>query len=114
MYEILSLYLIAFAVACLEMCFQFIQTEGQILQWYGDWWKHRVRYKRLLSRYGKKYPLVFFLAYISKPMGLCEYCNGIWLSIITGLIMFGLQWYIFLFMGVTWFFIRLMSKYHLI
>ncbi len=114
MYDILSMFLIAFSVACLEMCFQFIQTEGQILQFYGDWWKRRVRYKRLLSRYNRKYPLVFFLAYISKPMGLCEYCNGIWLAIITGVLIYGFELYIFLFIGVTWFFIRVFNKMKLI
>lgn len=114
MYDVLTLILIAFATACLEMFFQFIQTEGQIIQWYGDWWKRRVRYKRLLSKYGRKYPLVFFLAYISKPMALCPYCNGTWLSIIVFTILFGISWNIFLFIGVVWFFIRIMDKYHIV
>jgi len=109
MHDVLILFMYAFAVACLEMFFQFIMTQGQIFEPYGNWWKRQVRYNRLLSRYGKKRTLVSLLAYISKPMGLCEYCNGTWLAIVAFLYIYGLTPFIFLFIGLVFFFIRIMA-----
>ena len=112
--QIVILLSIAIATACLEMYFQFIQDEGQILEPYRKVWLHYRRYKTLLKKYGRTNPFVFFMAYISKPMSLCCYCNGTWLSIIVYTIGFGFNWGIFLFIGVTWLFIRIMDKYHLL
>lgn len=111
MYDILSEFMIAFAVACTAQFFQFIQTQGQILQWYGDWWKKQVRFKRLLESYGYKRPLVSFLSYIAKPMGLCEYCNGTWIAIIYSILIGYNIFEMVLFIGVTYFFINQINKH---
>jgi len=103
-------FLMGFAVANLALCFQHIQEFGMIFDWYHDWLYKYVRYKRLLSKYGKNIRSVSFMAYIAKPLGLCPYCNGIWIAIITYLIAFGFHWDIFLFIGISWFFIRFIQQ----
>lgn len=112
--QVVLLLHVAIATAFLEMYFQFIQDEGQILEPYRKVWLYYRRYAAILKKYGRTNSFVFIMAYISKPMSLCCYCNGTWLSIIVFTIGFGFSWNLFLFIGTTWFFIRLLDKYHLI
>lgn len=115
MYEyIVQVIALAAATALLEMYYQFIQGEAQILSPWRTIWFNYVRYKRLLALYDRKRSFISFMAYIAKPIALCPYCNGTWLSIIVYLIAFGPSMTIFLFIGLSWFFIRLIDKYHLL
>ena len=112
--NIIQIVFLAIATALLEMYYQFIQTEKQIFEPWKKFWFKYVRYKAILSKYGRNIPLVSFMAYIAKPIALCPYCNGTWLSIIVYIIVYGFSLPLFLFIAITWLFIRLIDKYHLL
>lgn len=102
------------ATGMLEMYYQFIQTDRQILEpWRAFWFKWVAKYVTLESE-GIKVPFVTFMAYIAKPIALCPYCNGTWLSIIVYMLAFGFTWHIFLFIGMVWMVIRIIDKYKLL
>jgi hypothetical protein len=46
---------------------------------------------------------------LRKPLGLCPYCNGTWIAVVVFVYFFKLNLTIFLFIGIVWFFIRLLE-----
>lgn len=51
-----------------------------------------------------------FWMHITKPLGMCEYCNSTWIAIGVFIYFFGLSLTIFLFIGVVWFFVHLINS----
>jgi hypothetical protein len=80
-------------------------TPGMIFNKYGNYLSKIVKYSNICKKYNKSKPFVYILSYLSKPLGLCPYCNGTWIAIIVYIYFFSLSLQIFLFIGITWFFI---------
>lgn len=122
---LLLLYtLLGFIVACTTMFFAHCMQKGQVFRFYYRWLENIVEKASLRSYYIKyvnssestkhiikEHWYIRLLAYLAKPLGLCQYCNGTWLAIITYILIFGFNWLIILFIGITFFFIKLLSKF---
>lgn len=117
--SILLLFLFGAAIAMLGMAFQAFMKPGNIFTWYGIWLNKVVVESKLETRipinvdlcYMKKAPLwKRIIAAISKPLGLCPYCNTTWIAIIFHIIYFGISFNIFLLIGIVWFFVMNIIK----
>ena len=88
----LLLFLLGTSIAMLSHAFQKYMQPNHIFNWYYNW----------LSKLPK---------YIAKPLGLCVYCNSVWITIIFFFIYFKPSFNIFLLIGITWFFVDIINKY---
>jgi hypothetical protein len=93
----LTYMLISFSTATLGVCFYEFTKPNMIFNFYGIWLYN-------LSQKNK------FWDYVSKPLGLCPYCNTTWIALMVFYYYFGLSLPIFLFIGLTWFFVHLILK----
>ena len=121
----LLLFLLGIAIAMLGEAFQQFMKPGQIFNWWAIWLEKMVE-KATETRQIKDYkdwcdgkwkyksgPQIWYvklIAKLAKPLGLCPYCNSTWLAIIFFVIYFGINWNIFLLIGMVWFFIYLIEK----
>ena len=117
------MFLLGAGVSMLTVAFQFMQQDGQIFMSYRQWWVKKV----LKSHEGRTGFIwngcekisydkdaiwyIKFLAYIAKPMSICPYCNGTWLAIITFIYLYGFNYAIFIFIGIVFFFTRLIMSF---
>lgn len=98
---ILTLISLSFLTATLAFFFQYCLKPNMIFHFYFIW----------LTKLELKHSL---LHYISKPLGLCIYCNGTWIAITVFIYYYGFNPAIFLFLGSNWFFIHIIyNKLHL-
>lgn len=104
--QTLLVIVFSFSVACLALTFQYYQTEGMIFEWYRAFWLHKIRHDRILEKYKRQTKTSRLLVYVSKPLGMCPYCNGAWIAIIFGAIQFKDIFSILLVVGVSWLFIQ--------
>ena len=119
----LLLFFFGAAIAMLGMTFQAFMRPGQIFNWYALWLIKVVEKsteggiveRKHWSCDGEPYwaseikgPHWFYklIAKLTKPLGLCQYCNSTWIAIIFHLIYFGLSWNIVLLIGIVWFFVK--------
>lgn len=121
---LLLLFLYGAAVAMLGIAFQFMQQEGQIFEFYRNWLIRNIELSMkpgrpiygcstgLVIGYKKQHFIIRLIAYLSKPLGLCVYCNTTWVAIIAYIILFGLNIYILLFIGIIFFFVRLLYEFN--
>jgi hypothetical protein len=103
--ELLLYFILGFMVATLELCFQQFMTPNMIFNKYALW---------LLSfnpnsLINKPNIIKRIIWYLSKPLGLCPYCNGTWIAITVYLYFFSIKLPILLFIGISWFFIHLIK-----
>ena len=117
------LFLIGIAISMLGMAFQAFMRPGQIFNWYAIWLENIVNQsltKRIVPKrkvtpcgieYTKDYKpqrwYIILLAKLSKPLGLCPYCNSTWIAIIFYVIFFGIGFDLFLLIGIVWFFVKM-------
>lgn len=115
---LLLYFLLGFTVALLALCFNHYLKPGMIFNWYASWLlrhqanlefyqtnKNKSGFTRL---YWSWYNYRNILGYLAKPLGLCPYCNGTWIAIIVYIYYFGISIELFLFIGIVWFFIKLL------
>jgi len=87
--------LLSFFSACLAICFNEMLKPGNLFNWYA----------KILLKACKKSRVMNFL---SKPLGLCPFCNGTWIGIFVYFYFFGFNLPIFLFIGINYFFIQIL------
>lgn len=88
---------LAWLAAGLELAFQEYQDHDMIFEWYHD----------ILEKWYLKRGLVRKLAML---LGLCTFCNGFWVALITYLIYFkDVSLTILLFCGLNYLFIKIFS-----
>ena len=122
--DMLLLFLFGAAIAMLGMAFQAFMRPGQIFNWYAIWLINCIdkatkkTKKKVLKKscYGGSgwetidvEANIFYkvIAFLSKPLGLCPYCNTTWIAIIFFIIYFEISFNIFLLIGIVWFFVKL-------
>jgi hypothetical protein len=120
------LFLFGAAIAMLGMAFQAFMRPGQIFNWYALWLIKMVEKSTTKQIVKVKVWDCFddaswedeeinakwyyrLIAKLSKPLGLCPYCNTTWIAIIFYLIYFGISFNIFLLIGIVWFFVKIIS-----
>lgn len=126
--DMLLLFLFGAAIAMLGMAFQAFMLPGQIFNWWaifllkciskaetGREAKVEIKNKcgRVISQSIVKLNAKWYyiiITKLSKPLGLCPYCNTTWIAIILFLIYFKLSFNILLLMGITWFFVKAIMK----
>lgn len=99
------LVLFGVLVAFLEGAFQYYQKPDMIFNRYGIFLEslNKKAYKSIN-------PIIrSFIPYLLKPLGLCPYCNGTWITIILYYIYFGLNLNMLFAIGLFWFFTRLLK-----
>jgi hypothetical protein len=128
---------LAFLTACTTLMFHHFLKPGMIFNWYAIFlesfestYKRYKRYNKILW-YRPDYKMTaakvvlidfiqnfiiavcFIFSYLSKPLGLCPYCNGTWIGIVVYIYFFGLTLPVILFLGINWFFIHIIyTKQH--
>lgn len=121
----LLLFLLGAGVAMLETAFQFMQQDGQIFMKYRTMLMYFVKKATEIAKKkdyfsncrgwvyksGKQPWYILMMAYLAKPLGICPYCNGTWLAIAAFILIFGLNLIIFILIGITFFFIRLLTEF---
>lgn len=125
--ELLVYIVLGGIIATLEMCFQHYMWEGMIFHDYFKWlmriikmstekrlkwWIHKFSNGDVHTGTSKitQWWYIRLIAKISNPLGLCCYCNGTWVAILTYLLLFGFNLRIFLLIGTTWFFIKILDN----
>lgn len=120
--SLLLLLLLAACVAMLGSAFQAFMKPGQIFNWWALFLLKMVdlsSQKRTITAEGCDHELTYdvnqywyirLIAFFSKPLGLCPYCNSTWIAIITFVLCFNLRLEILLFIGMTWFFVMIIKK----
>ena len=79
-----------------EMAFQHYMSQGQILEPYRRFLLKYMRYYHICKRYGRKRNVyAYWFGYITRPLGMCPYCNGVWLTLII------FTWFYYVLIG-TW------------
>lgn len=120
--------ILAFMIACLARSFNFFQKPNMIFAFYGHllasihqkyrFYKEQYddldnstmyAYHKLVDQIKYKYYKWLILDHLTKPLGRCPYCNGTWIAIFYYWLFFGFDLCIFLFIGVVWFFIKLID-----
>jgi len=123
------LFLFGASIAMLAEAFNKFMQPGHIFNWWHNWLEKIARKaseeRQILKRSPRKiysweitvgwqtvkakwyYRLI---AKISKPLGLCPYCNSTWIAITFFIIYFGINWSIFLLIGIVWFFIDIIEQ----
>ena len=90
---LLLVYLIlGFIVATLGLCFEHFMKPNMIFNGYYKWLERKARKSK-------------FWKHITKPLGLCVYCNSSWIAIGVFIYYFKFNITILLFIGIVWFFI---------
>jgi len=123
--DMLLFMLFAFIVACLAQAFQAFMKPGQIFNWWAIWLQNIVTkasiepteeysgpcWNRVVTKVGPGF-FVKLIAKLSKPLGLCPYCNATWIAIFYYISIVSWEDYIYenillllLFIGVVWFFV---------
>jgi len=87
----LLLFLLGASIAMLSHAFQKYMEPQHIFNWY----------QNLLFKIPR---------YIAKPLGLCVYCNSVWITIIFFFIYFKPSFNIFLLIGITYYFVDIINK----
>ena len=126
--DMLLLFLFGAAIAMLGMAFQTFMLPGQIFNWWAVFLlkcisktetgrknviKIKNRCGRIESEETVKLKAKWYyriITKLSKPLGLCPYCNTTWISIVFFLIYFKPSFNILLLIGITWFFIKIIMK----
>ena len=124
--DMLLFVLFAFIVACLAQAFQAFMKPGQIFNWWAKFLGSTVekstvkRQKKVGESWCSGEPIfeyIILLAKLSKPLGLCPYCNATWIAIFYYISIVSWEDYIyqnlillFLFIGVVWFFVFSMEN----
>ena len=116
--SICIMLLLSAMTAMLGAAFQKFMEPGHIFNW---WAKFLLKMVELASKTRKvfvatgcsnyldidkkQYWYIRLIASLSKPLGLCRYCNTTWLAIIVFVLVFGVKLHIFIFIGATYFFV---------
>jgi len=121
--SMLLLFLLGVAIAMLGQCFQAFMRPGQIFNWWALWLLKMVEKSKKKEIHPEYSPCfdneeyyvnikwhIRLIAYLSKPLGLCPYCNSTWISIIFFFILLKPSLTIFLLIGIVWFFVDLIEK----
>ena len=121
------LFLLGAAISMLGMAFQAFMGPGQIFNWWAKWLLNVIDKSKLerivkgkpYTRCNVTYEYIFvvkskwyfrLIAKLSKPLGLCPYCNSTWITIIFYFVFFdtlfkkGIE--LFLLIGIVWFFVK--------
>ena len=93
-----QLFFLAFAIACLEMMFQYFMSKNMILY---PW-------AVLLAKISHSNGV---LRHLMRPMGRCRYCNAIWIAFYVFVYFFGYSITVLLLFGLVTLFVRLLSTY---
>ena len=116
----LLLLIMSVVVACLGAAFQHYQTPGQIFNWYRNWLIRLVDDKVLYE--GSPCFMMSkprrFLEHFVKPLGLCIYCNTVWLAILFYIPFYLIPYFSFItvlmlfdFIGMTFIWTKIYDKF---
>lgn len=119
----IQIILLSMMIASLGHAFQKFLKPGQIFNWWAIWLINMnelaKKKRKVLICLGKgnyidvernqRLP-VRLIAWLSKPLGLCLYCNSTWISIFVFILTFGLKWELILCIGMTYLFVIVIEK----
>lgn len=110
----LQIILLAVLTASLSCAFHHFTGYGMIFNSYAKWLLsfdkgEGLYWKKYISKNQTRFGLIMY--YLSKPLGLCPYCNGTWVAIFYYILWFKtVDFNLFLLIGVNWLFIHAILK----